>query len=536
MSGFRQPEVPREQQILWPERLDNAVPVDHPVRHVDFLLRSAAFAALFREWELEYVLLEGKPPYHPRDLAGLYIYGMLNRIRSSRQLEAACHNRIDVRWLMSSQHPDHSTIAEFVSRHGKHLRRLKREVLQVGLRAGLVTLGHVAVDGTKIEADAGRGSVQGEAGIAEGLAKLDEQIAAWEAEWSANESREQGCFGDEVPWVGQAAAPLAQQLARAKRQQDQLRRALANIVRRQEEAEQAGSKPPKAIASTTDADSRVMRDKEGRRKANYNAQLAVDTTCGMIAGDAVNDQAEDSGQLTPQLKEVEANCDRLPAEASGDSNYNTGPELAKLESMGVVGYLPGAHQASDIREPRPAGSAAASALAAIPAGQPLSEEQALALPRDSQGYLDRSAFQYDAERDRYCCPAGQTLRYIRNSQKQSRSGPVKRRQYGGAFCAGCPLAEACCRNPAKGRVINRDQYEEHRERMRARMSSGEGRNRYRLRRQTVEPRIGHIKHGLGIRRFLRRGLALVSTEWGLICTAVNVGVLLRNWEAVQAVL
>jgi transposase len=533
MCGFRKPEVPRDQQILWSEKLDDAVPLDHPVRHVDFLLRSEAFAALFREWEMEYVLLEGKPPYHPRDLAGLYIFGMLNGIRSSRQLEAACHNRIDVRWLMSGQHPDHSTIAEFVTRNGKYLRQLKREVLQVGIRANLLKLGHVSVDGTKIEADAGRGSVHSQVSIEERLAKLDAQIAAWEAEWSANESREQGCFGDEVPWVGKASAPLSQQLARAKRQQEELRRALENVARRQKEAEQAGSKPPKAIASTTDADSRVMRDKEGRRKANYNAQVTVDTASGMIAGDAVNDQAEDSGQLTPQLKEVQANCDRLPAEASADSNYNTGAELAKLEEMKVVGYLPDTHQSSGGAE---RSASEASALEAAQAGQVLSEDQWPALPKDSQGYLDKAAFRYDAEGDVYRCPAGQALEYVRSSQEKSRSGPVKRRQYGGASCASCPHASACCRNPAQGRVVNRDQYEAHRERLRARMGSVEGRERYKLRRQTVEPRIGYIKQGLGIRRFLHRGLAKVSIEWGLICTAVNVGILLRHWEAVRAVL
>ena len=85
-------------------------------------------------------------------------------------------------------------------------------------------------------------------------------------------------------------------------------------------------------------------------------------------------------------------------------------------------------------------------------------------------------------------------------------------------------------------MINRDQYEEHRERMRARMKSPHGRDRYRLRGQTVEPRFGYIKRGLGFRRFLRRGLEAVRTEWSLLCTAVNVGILLRHWPEVMKVL
>ena len=114
MSGLRTPEIEREQIVLWEHRLDDARPDDHQARHLDFLLGSAAFADTFAEMERSYVLNRGKPPYQPRDLAALYLFGMLHRLRSSRQLEEACHTRLDVIWLMRGQTPDHSTIAEFV--------------------------------------------------------------------------------------------------------------------------------------------------------------------------------------------------------------------------------------------------------------------------------------------------------------------------------------------------------------------------------------------------------------------------------------
>ncbi len=166
MAGFRKPELPREQMVLWSHRLEEAIPVDHPVRQVAYLLESDAFRATFRQWAGEYDLLEGQPPYHPRDLTGLYIYGMLNRLRSSRQLEAACWNRLDVIWLMSGQHPDHSTIAAFVKQHGKYLQRVFRDTVRAAVQSGLVKLEHVSVDGTRIEADAGRGSVRSEGTLA----------------------------------------------------------------------------------------------------------------------------------------------------------------------------------------------------------------------------------------------------------------------------------------------------------------------------------------------------------------------------------
>ena len=531
MSGFRSVEVPREQLVLWEQRLDDALPSDHPVRHLAYMMSSRAFAETFLAWERDYVLVEGKPPYHPRDLSALYIYGMLNRIRSSRQLEAACYNRLDVIWLMQGQHPDHSTIANFVKRHGKRLNGLFRDVLQVAQRAKLVRLEHVSVDGTKIEADAGKKSVRSEQRLTEALSSLDEQIAALEAEWASNESREKSLFGPEAPWSPPGTASDKQRLASMKRQQARLKQCLSVIERRREES--VSSKKPKAIASTADPDSRVMRDKEGRRKPNYNGQIATDTAHGMIVSEDVNDAVEDSGQLVSMVEQVEANSGRLPDEVSADSQYNTGPDLAALEKKSVVGYLPASGTNSEV--PREA-SLAEDAVDKAHRGESLDDADWEALPRE-QGLISKTAFRYEAGSDVYVCPAGQRLTYLRSSQHRRRWGVARCRQYGGCpSCARCVHSASCCRNPSKGRTIKRDQYEAYRERMRSRMKQPASRSRYALRKQTVEPRIGEIKHVRGVRRFLRRGLESVRHEWTLVCTAVNVGILLRHWEDVATVL
>lgn len=529
VAGFRKPEVPRDQLVLWSARLDDAIPSDHPVRQVAYVLESEPFAATFREWEQSYVLLEGKPPYHPRDLTGLYVYGMMNRIRSSRQLEAACYNRVDVIWLMLGQHPDHSTISEFVARHGEQLRGLLRNTLEVGIRAGLVKLEHVSVDGSKLEADAGKGSVHQKATIAAMLAKVDEQIGALEQEWLQNEATEAKLFGQEVPWAPSELGSRDERVAKLRRTQELLKDALAQIERRGAEGGKC-----KEIASVTDPSSRSMKDKEGRSKPNYNTQAAVDQAQGMITAAEVNDRAEDSGQLTPMLEQTQENCGGLPAEASADSQYNTGPELAALETMGVKGFLPDSGQSSAC--PR-TDTPAAEALAAAQAGETLSDQQWAALPKDGQGRIVKEAFRYDAQADVYVCPMGQVLPFQRNSRDQKHWGQAVRGQYGGCpACATCPRAKVCCSNPSRGRTINRDQYEQHRERMRERMKSVAGRSRYKLRRQTVEPRFGYIKRGLGIRRFMRRGIEKVRTEWSVICTVVNLGILVRHWPEVVKVL
>lgn len=520
--------MPREQLVLWSQRLDDALPEDHPVRHVDWLLKSQAFAATFFEWEQDYVLVQGKPPYHPRDLAGLYLYGMMNRIRSSRQLEHACWNRLDVIWLMSGQHPDHSTIADFVAKHGRRLRKLFKDVVRVGQKAGLVKLEHVCIDGSKIEANAGKGSVRKQATIAEELQHIDERIAALEAEWKANESREVALWGEQSPWCPSRQEPPDKRQLALERQRQLLEAALQEIQRRDQES-QTTVQP---IASITDPSSRIMPDKEGRRKPNYNVQLAVDTTKYFIAAQDVNDQPEDSGQLVPMTEQVNDNCGSLPKEASADSQYNTGPDLAAMEKLGVTTFLPDTNRRTVPTSDDPA----AQALNAARAGEVLTDAQWAALPRTKE-LISGQAFTYDPDRETYRCPMGHTLVFVRKNSSETKQGRVHKKQYGKcAACATCPHAAQCCEKPPQGRTVTRDEYEPCRERLRARMSEEYGQHRYALRKQCVEPRFGYLKNGLGLRRFLRRGWEGVRTEWAIACSAVNIGILLRHWNRVAPVL
>jgi len=456
---------------------------------------------------------------------------MMNRIRSSRQLESACHNRVDVIWLMQGQKPDHSTIASFVKQHSKHLRKLFRDVLGVAIRAGLVALDNVAVDGTKIEADAGKHSVRSKQKIESWLSHLDEKIDALESEWADNEQRETLLLGDRAPWIPPKNGTEKHKLAKMKRQRDRLDKALQQIERRRRES--PSRRAPKAIASTTDPDSRSMKDKEGRCKPNYNGQAAVDDAHGVITATDVNDQPNDSGQLTPLVEQTVVNCGQTPRTVSADSQYNTGPELASMEDKGIISYLPDSGQNS---ASLPLDETVRQALEAVGQRHLLTEEQWQVLPKNSEGLIQKSAFTYDKPKDEYRCPAGRWLRVLRTSHDKNKWGTAIRRQYGHpTACASCAHAAMCCKDAAKGRMINRDQYEDHRERLRERMGTEIGRSLYRRRKHTVEPRFGQIKHVLGVRRFMRRGLASARTEWSMVCTAVNIGILLRHWKEVTAI-
>lgn len=523
MAGFRRPEVPRQQIVLWSQRLDDALPQDHPARLLDALFTSAALAPLFAAWEREYHLGTGQPPYHPRDLAALYCYGMIHRIRSSRQLEQACHNRIDVIWLMSGQKPDHSTIADFVTAHKDHVKDLMRRVVEIGIRAGLIKLEHASIDSTSIEADAGRGSMHSERSLREFLERVDRIVGDIEQEYHDNESRE---------GLWEVAPPSANDddddHDRLRKRRQAALDALAAIERRRRE-QPPGKAPLSPVASTTDPDSRVMKDKEGRRKPNYNAQFAVDSACGMFLAVHVSDAPNDLGQLIPMLDRTEANCGRLPAEISADTGYNTGRQLAMLAQRPVAGYVEdlwGAARTPAQRE----------ALAALEEGESLSLPQIEALPRGKgrggrSGSFDRCCFIYDAAADTYRCPAGQILTPRRRDWQWDRDGKIRRMRYGTNACADCSLASHCCGRAGGNRSLSRNEFEGYREQMRERMRSAESQARYQLRRQTVEPRIGTIKTVMQLRKFLRRGKEKVNLELQWTCIAFNLKVLISRWDA-----
>ena len=328
-------------------------------------------------------------------------------------------------------------------------------------------------------------------------------------------------------------------MAQLKERQERLERALKNIERRVTAS--VKSEKPKPITSATDPDSRVMRSKEGGSRPNYNAQIGVDAGKGMIVAAEVCDEAEDSAQLVPLLEQTQQNTGQLPVEVSADGNYTTGPNLAALEEKKVTGYLPsGAEHAEEAVAaqcaPKADGDQAATQSQSTNAPGTVSSAAWARLPKNSEGCFTKDAFSYDSQADVYRCPMGQTLTFRGASKGQKNYGPTERRTYACGACCQCAHWKECCKNPKTGRSVKRDQYDPQRERLRARMATPEAQERYQVRKKTVERRFGLIKHVLGVRRFLHRGLEAVRTEWMIICTAVNLGVLLREWARVKLVL
>jgi transposase len=192
MDWAKPPEL-RDQLVLFPRRLDDAIAQDHNVRLLDDILGRLDWSS----WEAAYDLRRGQPPIHPRVLAGVILYGLLTRIRTSRALEEALQVRLDFRWLVEGRSIDHTTLSEFRRKNGD---ALKTTFVQIGLVAreiGCLPLETLAFDGTRVRANNRRSGSRTPARLREMKAELAAKFAELEAKTAAADVRDDEVFGNE---------------------------------------------------------------------------------------------------------------------------------------------------------------------------------------------------------------------------------------------------------------------------------------------------------------------------------------------------
>jgi transposase len=435
MSKTFRPWLVDQPQLLPPSVME-FVPEGHVAHFVRNLVRdeldlSAILAAYGEE--------RGYPPYHPVMMTALLLYGYSRGVYASRRLERACEERLDFLAVTAMNRPDHRTICEFRRRHLAALSDLFVQVLKLCQAAGLVHLGHVALDGTKIAANASKHKAMSYGRMKKAEAELKAEVDAWHAAAEAADAEEDARLGaargDEMPeWVKDKARRLekireARAALEAEARAEQAARDAARAAQAKP-ARKGGRKPKtppgtpadKAQRNFTDPESRIMKGKDGFLQG-YNAQAAVDARAQVIVAHGLTDNAADAGQLIPMADAVAANTGAKPAQLSADSGYCSEENLAALEARRITGFVATGRQ--------------------------------------------------------------------KHGQAAADGGEAKKKG---------PKVEA----------------------MRERLREGGFESPYRLRKQTVEPVFGQIKHARGFRQFLMRGLAKVSGEWAMVCTAHNL--------------
>jgi transposase len=347
------------QVYLLPPSLHDWVPEDHLARFVAAVTAELDLCAIESTYERND--RRGKPAYHPLLLVRLLVYGYAIGMRSSRQIEKATYTDLAFRYLAADQHPDHDTIAAFRQTHLAALGQLFLQTLLLCQKAGLIKLGTIAIDGTKIAANASRQRTRRYERLTEKEQELAATVEKLLAEAQATDQQEDARYGtgrrgDELPAGLATAEGRLARIRAAKQELEREARERAEQAAREKAAQKGKARDeaqrkrwqrarpvpdPEAKANLTDPDSRLMVD--GATKAyvqGYNAQVAVDGEAGVIVACAVTQQLNDKQQLTPLVEAVEKNLGARPVQVLADAGYWNEEQVAAQVERGMDVLVP----------------------------------------------------------------------------------------------------------------------------------------------------------------------------------------------------
>jgi transposase len=450
----------RRQTLLLPEAVDDYVGADNPVRLIDAFvdgldLAAAGFARVAPE-------ATGRPGYAPGDLLKLYIYGYLNRVRSSRRLEAETHRNIEVIWLLRHLKPDFKTIADFRRDNRGAFRSVFRQFVVLCRRLDLYGRELLAVDGTRIKAVNNKDRNFTRNSLETFIRAADERLDDYLRRLDGGDVAESGTGG------GARTNNLAQKIAALRDKRGRYAAMLGEL-------EQSGENQ----ISLTDPDSRAMAS-HTKVAVGYNVQVAVDAKNKMIVEQEVTNQVVDMGLLTQTAEPARAILDVETIDVVADRGYFKIEDIEACEKAGLTPHVPKPQRGSSV----------------------------------SNGLFRKDEFRYDPDRDVYTCPAGQTL----SPNHEGKLRDLKRIHYSNpAACPVCPLRSRCTTNR---RWVSRLENEAVLDRMAARLKARP--EILERRREIVEHPFGSIKQWMNQGAFLMKGLDKVRAEFSLTALAYNL--------------
>lgn len=371
----------RSQGTLFPERLDDYVEEDSPVRVIDVFIDDLDISGLGFRTELA---ATGRPRYHPKTMLKLYVYGYLNRVQSSRRLEVEAQRNIELMWLTGRLAPDFKTIADFRKDNPEAIRLVCREFVMLCKKLNLLSEKLVAIDGSKFKAVNSRDKNFTRAKMKRRLKDVESAIERYLAQLDETDRTEPA--PDDAKTLQDKVAKLREEMARLKKLEVRMLDA-----------------PDKQL-SLTDPDARSMNSR-GTGMVGYNVQSAVDAKHHLIVAHEVSTVGSDRRQLfrlAMQAKEVLA-TKKLAVVA--DRGYYNGDEIRDCEQNDIVAY---------VAKPKTS-------------------------PNRARGYFDRSRFKYLKDDDVYECPAGESLTF----RTEREEGGKQIRRYWSSACGSCTLKSQC---------------------------------------------------------------------------------------------
>jgi len=464
----------QNQLFLLPPSLNEWVKSDHPTRVLSEIIDHLDVSG-FRDEKIE-----GRPCYDTRMMLKILLWGYACGVRASRKIEERLYSDVIFMWLAGLEKPDFRTICLFRRCNLEAISQLFAQVITLAKGLGMLRLGLIALDGTKVRANAGIGSFKKVAEWHKELAEAKEEVRRILQEAETLDQVDDEKFGsanrgDELP---EELTKTEQRIKKIEELMDKIGEAALD----------------KRLASSTDPDASYMHNSIGSIPA-YNAQVAV-TEDQLIVYADVTTEPVDTNQLKPALAGIQKICGAKPERVVADTGFNSNKNLRLLEEMRVDGYIPES-----------------------------GEKNIGKVLRNHPELYGKEDFEYDAEHDCYRCPAGKLLlprrRGILKSRYSEKEVIVYRTERG--ICLSCAQKKKCTETKNKvGRSITRSVYEAERERMRQKLKTETGRTIYGRRKCIAEPVIGQLKVVGRFIQFLLRGLLGVRIEWKWATVAHNL--------------
>jgi transposase len=439
--------------------LEDYVAAENPVRFLDVFVGSLDLHAL--SFTKARCANTGCPPYDPAALLKLYLYGYLHRVRSSRMLEAECHRNVEVIWLLGKLAPDFKTIADFRKDNLKPLKAVAREFTLLCRKLELFGGELLAVDGSKFAAVNARDQNFNADKLQNLIVRADARLAEYLQQLDTADAAEPGT-------ATLTKTELAAKIATLQEKQDWHKELLGQLDDEQKQI------------SVTDPATRKMPTAHGTL-VGYNAQIAVDAKHKLIAAEDVTNEVNDLQQLANVALEAKANLELTRTEVIADAGYYNASEVNRCVEHGITTFIPKSDTSAN----------------------------------SARGLYGKSRFKYDATKDVYLCPAGDTLTYRFATIELDR----ELKYYRASNCKTCALKSRCTRNKAN-RTITREANEHLMEAMATRMQQQP--EKFKLRKTLAEHPFGTIKRWFGYTHFLLKGLAKVQCEWSLTTLAYNL--------------
>lgn len=325
-----------DQIYLFPPSPRDWLPDDHLIFFLSDLVDTLDLSAIYGTYTEE----KGYPPYHPLLMVKILLYGYARGIYSSRKLARACQEDVAFRVLCAGNQPDFRTISDFRKRHLKALADLFLQVLRLCQRSGMVKLGHVAIDGTKVKANASKHKAMSYARMQEEEKRLKKDIAKLMRESEITDRSEDRCYGadkrgDELPDELAHRESRLRKIQEAKAALEAEARAAAAEAGAEENEVEGVEPSPKAQRNFTDPESRIMLSSDKAFVQAYNAQAAVDHGSQVIVAAEVVQASNDKGQLVPMVEQVCENLEETPLIFSADAGYWTEADLETLENYEI---------------------------------------------------------------------------------------------------------------------------------------------------------------------------------------------------------